>query len=58
MLLDTKASKLKVILNGCPTNKTKVSLDTVVTYTVVGIPLFLSSIDQFFEPALYYETSR
>ena len=27
--LYTKALELKVILNGCPANKTKVSLDTV-----------------------------
>ena len=29
VFLDTKASELKVILNGCPASKTKVSLDTV-----------------------------
>ena len=28
MSLDTKASELKVLLNGCPANKINVSLDT------------------------------
>ena len=59
-LLKTKSKAFQTLKNfhAWIENQAQACIGTVVRYIVVGLPLFLSSPDHFFEPVLYFEIDR